>query len=240
MTASPPVNASRVYGHSGDIGDIIAALPTVRALGEGDFVIFDRKTMQRESMQGKRFDVLKPLLEAQPYIRSVQWSDYPIETPYDFSTFRHDFRPNENLADWQARHLQVEISHAPWLTARRSERSIGKTVIARSFRYQNRDFPWKRLVAQYNREVLFVGLPEEHKAFQISNGCIVEYCPTADLLELAEIINGADRFIGNQSCPFWIAAGLGVTLMQEVWPQGPNSKIVRRNARYLCRPPFNL
>ncbi len=244
MTASPPV-ADKVFAHAGDIGDCISSLPTVRAMGGGFYLVFEKRNIdsvadRRESMRGARFEALKPLLEAQPYIRECAWSESMIDGCHDFSTFRHDFRPDENLADWQARHFSVEISHDPWLSCVRSPKSIGRTVVARSLRYQNRDFPWKSLISKHRNEILFVGLPEEHRSFQISNGAIVEYCPTTNLLELAEVINGADRFIGNQSCPFWIAAGLGVPLIQEVWPQGPNSIIKRKNARYLNRPPYNL
>lgn len=233
---------NRLFGHSGDLGDCIASLPSVRALGGGDYAIFDRATMQRESMKGARFEAIKPLLETQPYIGSVSWSHEPVETPHDFSTFRHDFIPGEDLATWQARHLGVSITHDPWLVAFRSPVGIGRTVIARSMRYHNRDFPWRRIVAQYRDEILFVGTAEEHKAFQITNGCIVEYQPTANLLELAEVIGAANRFIGNQSCPFWIAAGLGVPLIQEVnpIPGGANSVVKRRNAKYFLRQPFNL
>lgn len=242
MTASPVAVSS--FSHRGDIGDCVASLPAVKAFGGGDYIIFDKPDEaaigRRESLRGARYEALKPLLEAQPYIRSVSWHNGDPGASHDLSTFRHDFIPSENLIDWQARHLGIAVSHDPWLTCLRSPIGIGRTVVARSMRYQNRDFPWKRFIAENRQSILFVGLPEEHKAFQISNGCVVEYCPTANLLELAEIINGADRFIGNQSCPFWIAAGLGVTLVQEVWPQGPNSIVKRKNARYLCRPPFSL
>lgn len=236
-----PTGLLPVYGHAGDLGDCIASLATIRAMGScGDIAIFERPGSHRESMRGARYEALKPLLEAQPYIGSVEWSNEPVATPYDFSTFRHDFVAGENLAEWQARHVGVTITMDPWLVARRSEKGIGRTIVARSMRYQNRDFPWRRLVAEHRNKILFVGLPEEHKAFQVSNGAIVEYCSTGNLLELAEIINGADLFIGNQSCPFWIAAGLGVPLIQEVYPLAQNSIVKRRNARYFNRPPFPI
>lgn len=231
---------THTFAHSGDLGDIIASLPTVRAMGGGDFLIFHREGANRESMKGARFNSIRPLLEAQPYVRECAWNEAIIENCQDLSTFRHDFRPDENLVQWQARHLGVSVSEEPWLSCARSSKSFGKTVVARSLRYQNYDFPWKRLIAQYRTELIFVGTEDEHKAFQICNGCIVEHCRTANLLELAEIINGADRFIGNQSCPFWIAAGLGVTLIQEVWPVGPNSIIKRKNARYFNRGSYSI
>lgn len=230
-----------VFVHSGDIGDIIAALPTISALGGGDIIITERldgKMKGRESMKGSRFEAIQPLLEAQPYIGNVSWQDAPARFTHDFRDFRNDEQYGESLLDWQARYLGVEASTAPWLQCRRSPVSLGRPVIARSLRYQNPGFPWNVVLSRHKNPI-FVGLPEEHAAFE-KTGNRAEFIETKNLLECAEIIAGADIFIGNQSAPFWIAAGLGVRLIQEGWPQQPNSQVRRPNARYLIRGPFSL
>lgn len=230
-----------VFAHSGDIGDIIAALPTMRSLGGGDIVIgplLEGQFKGRESMKGARFEAIKPLLEAQPYIGSVTWHDNPQAYTHDFRDFRQQEQYGESLLEWQARYLGVTASTDPWLTCRRSEKSIGRAVIARSLRYRNPGFPWN-VVLHKHKEPIFIGLKEEYEDFQKNNRG-VEFIQTENLLEAAELINGADIFIGNQSCPFWIAAGLGQRLIQEGWPQQPNSQIKRPNARYLIRGPFSL
>lgn len=229
-----------IYGHSGDAGDALACLAVIRAMDGGDMIFFDRDGASRRSMKGERFEALKPLIEAQPYIGRCSWSDAIPQLDHDFSTFRHDHKPGEDLLSWQARHVEVKPCFDPWLMCRRSEKSIGRVVVARSNRYQNLEFPWRRLVATHRKKLLFVGLPDEHQSFQIANGCMVEYCPTRNLLELAEIINGCELFIGNQSCPFWIAAGLGVNLIQESFRAALNSIIKRPNAQYLIHPPYNV
>lgn len=229
-----------LFLHSGDAGDCVASLAVIKAMGGGDLTICYREGASRESMKGARYEALKPLLESQPYIGQVRWSDEPVPVDYDLSTFRHDHKLNEDLATWQARHLNVQASLDPWLMSYRSTIGLGRVVVARSFRYQNMDFPWRRIVAEHKKQILFVGMPDEHKHFQIANGCIVDYHPTKDLKELAEIIAGADLFIGNQSAPFWIAAGLGVRLIQETFPKIQNSIIKRPNAKYLIRQPFDL
>lgn len=228
------------FGHSGDAGDAVAALSVIKAMGGGSMVFFDREKGARESMKGNRFQAIRPLIEAQPYIRECVWSDSPEGVTHDFSTFRHDHKSGEDLASWQARHLGVTIDLAPWIMAYRNPESFGRVVVARSFRYQNREFPWRRVVSKYGKKILFVGLQDEHKAFQIENSCLVEWRPTKDLLELAEIIAGCELFIGNQSCPFWIAAALGVNLVQESHRPILNSIIKRSNARYLIHPPYDL
>lgn len=226
--------------HRGDFGDAIAALPTMKALGGGDvlFVPHGARGQGRESIQGARFETIKPLLEAQPYIGKVEWSDTPQPCSHDFSDFRRDERPGESLLDWQARYFGITVPADPWLTALRSPTGIGRTVIARSLRYRNPGFPWHVVMAKH-KSCLFVGSEDEHKDF-CRTIRQVEFAPTKNLLELAEIIGGAHLFVGNQSCPFWIAAGLGVGLIQETFPQSPNSQVRRPNARYLMRGPFSL
>lgn len=226
--------------HRGDLGDVIAALPTMKALGGGDIIIGPQigKDQGRESLKGSRFDAIRPLLEAQNYIGNVSYNDDPKDFTHDFTHFRNNFQVGENLLDWQARHIGIQVPSDPWLTALRSPKSIGRTVVARSLRYRNPGFPWHAVMAKH-RNCLFVGTEEEYKDFSRSVKRI-DFEPTKDLLELAEIIGGSHLFVGNQSCPFWIAAGLGVALIQEVWAHSPNSQVKRPNARYLMRGPFSL
>lgn len=225
--------------HSADLGDIIAALPSLRVIGGGNIIIGPPLPRQgRETLKGARFDALRPLLEAQPYVHRAEWQDEPHGFTHDLREFRSKAEYGESLLSWQGKHLGLSPSTDPWLQAVRSPVSLGRTVIARSQRYHNDGFPWNVILAKH-RNCLFVGSEGEHQEFVRTAGN-VEFYPTKDLLELAEIINGSHLFVGNQSCPFWIAAGLGVPLIQESWPNDPNSQVRRSNARYLIRGPFTL
>jgi hypothetical protein len=57
---------------------------------------------------------------------------------------------------------------------------------------------------------MFVGLPEEYTAFREATGWDLPYYATQTMLEVAEVIAGADTFIGNQSSNLALAIGLGV------------------------------
>lgn len=226
-----------VYSHTGDLGDIIASLPTVRALGGGHYAIGYRPGIGygRESMEGARFNAIRPLLEEQPYIRGVKWIGQNFDgVNRDFSTWRHKLGAHENLLHAQARHLRAKASEDPWLTATPNEKYRGVTVIARSARYHERSFPWPQMMAE-NPEAIFVGLPLEHATFQHRYG-IIEYVPTSDLLEMAEIMAAAKRVIVNQTAAFWVAIGLGLPeVIQETWSGSRDSVIQRPNARYFYR-----
>lgn len=186
-------------------------------------------------MRGARYEAIRPLLLTQPYVTAVSWEDEPQGITHDLSHFRQlPFKTGENLATWQARYLGVEISLEPWLTVPEFEEH-GQTVAARSHRYHNFFFPWQELLVR-NAPILFVGLESEHAALQKETYWNFPHRKTKDLLELAMVIRGAKLFIGNQSAPFWIAAGLGVPLIQESWELDLNSIVPRENATYTATP----
>jgi hypothetical protein len=219
--------------HAGDMGDCIAALPIIRTFGLANLVITEKQGASRETMKGNRFKALSPLIAEQPYIESVKWVNKPKNIDYDFSFFqRSGHKYGECLTDWQAKAVGVsDYSFEPWLHVSENTRAAGRVVVSRSNRYHNGLFPWDRVRRIYGEKMLFVGLEHEHELFEKDNGQ-VEYAPTADLLELAELIAGADMFIGNQSCPMWIAFGLGKRIIQETWLGGPNSCVPNANAIY--------
>lgn len=221
-----------VFFHTADLGDIIASLPTIRALGGGHLLIGERTGRHggRETLRGARYEALKPLLQAQPYIDSVEWSDKIPNTRYDFSTFRHDHIKGENLAQWQARHLGVSISESPWLLVEPSPKTRGRVIFTRSLRYHGA-FPWDKALQRY-KDPLFLGLPEEYQAFQTKWGKPIESRTAANILELAQLIRGSDLLICNQSAPFWLGIGMGHHLIQETWHHDPNSVISHPNAKY--------
>lgn len=230
----------KIFGHSGDLGDVVAAMPVMRALGGGILAIGNNHCPNfnrgRENLFGTRLNALRPLLESQPYIHGVEWRENLEGVTHDFSTFRHHERFGENLSDWQARHFGVKIDAAPWLTVNPRKEYSGRMVMARSPRNQTQWFPWADIAAQVGARALFVGMEAEHRAFEQLVGRSVEYAPTADFLHLTQILSAAKLFIGNQSCPFWIGCGLGVPLIQEVVTHCPNSIVIRDNAFYPTGP----
>jgi len=214
------------FVHTGDLGDCIAALPIMRTFGRANLIITEKKGASRETMRGRRFEAILPLLQEQPYIESVKWVNRPKKFDYDFSFFQkkpHSY--GQCLTDWQADAVGLKkcgYTFDPWLHVGRSELATGRAVINRSTRYYNGSFPWERIMRVYGKDAIFVGHEDEHKTFEKEHGRIA-FVPTPDLLDLTELIAGADIFIGNQSCPMWIAFGLGKKVIQETWPGGPNS-----------------
>lgn len=227
---------TRTFFHTGDIGDIIASLPSVRSIGGGEMLIGYKQNGQRESLKGSRFEMLVPLLLAQPYISGVRWGQH-FRGCIDFSTFREMPDDGMNLAYCQAKHVGVAVSMEPWLQVKAEQH--GRAVIARSSRYHNPDFPW-RAVVQKLVDPIFVGLPSEHEAFCSFIGFRIEHVKCGNLLNLARLIAGARVFVGNQSAPFWIAAALGGRCVQETWTEGANSVIHRPGMFYPIRMGYDM
>ena len=75
---------------------------------------------------------------------------------------------------------------------------------------------------------VFVGLPDEYEQFCQQVGWQIPHAPTATMLEVASVIAGAERFIGNQSQCLALAIGLGVPFCCELRQDLP----IERNECY--------
>lgn len=249
LARNPIKRSSRqVFYHSGDYGDIIYALPTIRAAGGGELVLgpdlkLNFTTRTRLTLTNRLVDMLAPLLEAQSYVSGVTFAaKMPDSVTCDLNSFRYELLHLKytdgrlcNLAESHlaAQGLPYSACYEPWLKidAPASE-SNGKVLIHRSERWLNPVFPWKDVLDVHGSNAVFVGLEHEWRAFTKLTGYKLPYRPTKDFLELAQLIAGCALFIGNQSAPYAIAEGLHKRSLLEVWPDGPNCLFPRKNAYY--------
>jgi hypothetical protein len=229
-----PFSKQITFTHSGHIGDIIAFIPIYRAL-QGNFLL----VMDADwgaPMTGYKYDSLKPLLDAQGIESSMSSEGRSVD--YDMSNWRECYRHEISLMDSQARFVHLvprETGHMeitePWLKVEADPLTKGRVIINRSPRYWNDSFPWKDVVNFFGERVLFIGQEGEHADFCQRFGN-VEYYKTENCLDVAKAIEGSDFYVGNQSSAFWIAAGLRKPLLQETYPQCPNSIIPYEGAWY--------
>lgn len=215
----------RWFGHSGDMGDIIYGLPTLRAAGGGTLYLYHRHGKTWHGMDADKAASLRSLLILQPYIDDVIFcpDGRPPDAPdHNLNGFRDHGRLGRNLADMHlATHgLGPEARHTRWLEVDRPVAEAA-VVFARSARCRNPAFPWKRAWQVYREVAGFVGTAAEHEDFCRSVGA-VPLIPTRDLLELARVIAGSRLFVGNQTCSAAIAEGLKHPLILEVYPPLPN------------------
>jgi hypothetical protein len=227
----------KTFLHTGHIGDIIAFLPTMRALGGGKLIIKNHDPYW-PAMKGFRYESLKPLLECQEYIKEIEYNDNPSGIDYDNTHWRQckdgyaGFRENTLLSDIQAEYWNVKISYDNWINAKASTETKDRIIITRTGRYCNYNFPWRKILRHIGERALFIGTNEEWNAFQNEMGINVEHYKTENLLNVAEAIKGSDMLVCEQSCPWWIAAAMGHKALRSTSWYGADGTIKRDNLLY--------
>lgn len=221
----------RWFSHSGDIGDVIYCLPTIRKAGGGTLYLYHRPGKTAHGMTQAKADSIRSLLILQPYITDVIYLDH--ERDHNLNGFRdHGRNWPDNLADMHlgTHGFKPEARHARWLDVDFKVTDF-PVVFHRSPRYHNPKFPWRRVADTYRDRAVFVGSVQEHASFTKDFGPI-RHVPTANLLELARIIAGCKLFVGNQSSPAAISHGLKHTMILEVYPPADNCRFKRVGCLY--------
>lgn len=232
--------AEKYYTHSGDDGDVIYFLASLRKMGGGHVRLTPSANLVREAYSPSKAERMAALLRAQPYVLSCEYCppgerDAILrEGGVNADGWRGQYKGGPNIIDWQADYLGCwPADRTPWLTVP-SPLAVAPAIIHRSFRYRH-DYavPWWDVPSGFRGRVAMVGSPAEYEEFCGRYGW-VPYHPTADFLELARVIAGAKLFVGNQSAPMACALGLGVAVVQEVCPGTPNCRLPGRdNAQYI-------
>lgn len=242
---------------TGDVGDVLYLLNLLKHLPGGPHSLGIRhSTMTKAKTADKAvrlFELLKPFVEQQSYIKEFKILEPEDKVDWvseDFRKLRH-FTVGETLMQAHLNHYcavkktQLHISGStPWLTVTPSPKSKGRVVVNLTERYRNQSFRWKDVVKHYKHHLLFVGLEYEWKEF-CGNYGYVDFQPTDNMLQVAELIAGSDLFIGNQSSAFAIAEGLKHRRIQEtslvfpdcIFPQAPGLPEVQHVANGEVRLP---
>jgi len=223
--------------HSGDYGDVIHCLSVCKAIGKVNLYFIDR-SINKPMLH--RLHVIEPLLKSLPYVGEVKPHEgEPIH--WNASDFRQNHQWTQSLSFSHYQHFRGQKIRPilwqpdqPWIDVPNPDnRSKNRVLIHRSPRYHNHYFKWGKVVEFYGKACLFVGLPEEHRAFEQEFGN-VEYLPTKDLLEVARLVKGSFLTIANQSVVLAIAEAIKhrriaeVSIFQPdvVMPNDPNCQYV--------------
>lgn len=239
----------KTYKHSGDLGDIIFSLPAVRALG-GGILYLDPEGGEKEPLVSwggglfthtklteKGIDSVRELLEHQDYIDEVRlWDGEAVD--YNLDEFRKHIRFN-NLSDSHlaAFNLPSEERDTAWLTVPAAIiNDLEKDVVfARSCRYHGNYSFWETLDRDLISNAFFLGFKEEYEFFKYTYPHMSEVPlqPVQSLMEMAQIIQGTDMFVGNQGLPHALAEALKKPMVNEVYRPYPAAVFQREEAKYV-------
>lgn len=182
---------------------------------------------QMVTLNKRLFDMIKPLVESQPYIDSFeQYDGQRIDIDFDVirgKTFVN--MPQGSIQGWlfyAFPDLAADISK-PWLTLDPQRQQIeevtkGKVILNFTDRYRNArvvlDYFFLR---NYAPDLIFAGTETEH--FQFCNQWGLHTIPlleTKDFLEVAYAVRGGRFLLSNQSFMWNLSTSLGTNRLLEV------------------------
>jgi hypothetical protein len=204
------------FFHSGEAGDIIFSLPTIKAMGGG--------TLQITNFNKQKSESIKKLIEVQPYINEVIITDGYVGG-LDLNRFREHAAHNVNLVEAHFRGQGIPIDGSwkeGWLTLPQIKitNKTSYSVINRTTNYADPNFNWAKEVEYLKTisdKVFFIGYKSEWELFNSTFGTDVEFIEV-DFLEGAYLIKNAIMFTGCYSAWSTIAMGLGISYRLEQAP----------------------
>jgi len=240
------------FKHSGDLGDIIYSLPTIKSLGGGVLYLditggekepaciaqcYNHKTTFNKSS----YEFIRPLLVKQPYIQDVKiYNGEQIK--YNLDTFRNLFNITSRNSKKNLLDLHLEAFNLPewdhntaWLTVDNSVSLHRKTIVCRSARYQSSYLWFHMIKKELKDKAIFLGLPKEHEIFEYMFDIKIPYHSVKDAYELAQILNGCTALISNGTFALSVGIGLGtVPIMQELYNPVPSCVFEhKKNMNYI-------
>jgi hypothetical protein len=198
------------FSHSGDIGDIIYALPAIKAKGGGHLKLFNFPYRTYQPMTLDRVNKLKELLEYQDYIFSCTFSETMCDT--SLNGFR-DHLNQGNTSDAALATQGLDWTHRidPWLQVPKSI-FVNKTIIAWTERHHSFDFPWDKVVDKY--KPTYIGFKEDHSTFCNKYGS-VDFVDLNTFMEIACVISACELYVGNLTSCTAVAEGLKKNMVVE-------------------------
>lgn len=218
------------------MGDLIYSLPIVKHFGGGEFYLhLDQinwigkhyynsapAAFHQNRMNYQDFEFMKKFMESQSYITKFDVLDQSVEITHNLDRFRPVFvhHPGNYLDIYcsvfgiQDELMQKIIRESTWLSVPKPADLQGKTVVInRTERWLPPTISdqWQQWHDQgLESQSVFVGLPQEYELFKAKIGWDIPYRKTDSMLELAQTIAAAKKFIGNQSQCLALAIGLGI------------------------------
>lgn len=221
--------------HSGDMGDIIASLATVKELcekhnakarifldtdgGKTDEWCMRQSRGKGQKFNKKCFEFLQPLIEAQPYVADC--NDYaeikPLKIDVNLNAFRSIFfdkellvKTNQNLVFAHQIVFGLDMGYkGPWLEVPDGDTKKRKILMARSNRYHSSDQIYLVNGKELEEEGAFIGTDLEAACVKDCLRLEIPRVVVKDALELAQQIKSSEKFLVNGTLAYWLAVGQG-------------------------------
>jgi hypothetical protein len=229
---------NKTFKHSGTLGDIVYGLALMKHLGGGEFYLHLGQVdwigqhyygnapdpFHKGRMTQGDFEFMREFMEAQEYItRFDLMNEAETAITHNLDRFRPLFvgHPANYVTTYCMSFgitdpaTQIAVSDGPWLSVPTPTPIPGKPYVVnrtpRGFTAPGCNETWSAWREEgVDTQSVFVGLPKEYEEFKQLTGWNIDFHPTKNMLELAQVIAGCEQFMGNQSVALSIAQGLRV------------------------------
>jgi hypothetical protein len=218
---------NNTFLHSGDLGDIIYSLPTIKELGGGVLYLNPAAELRFKNyplitkLTEKSALQIRSILLQQKYIDDVKiWNGEEITYNLD------NFRTHINFNNLAISHLDIyklspSVAFEKWIETPKLRKLPKRFIISRSVRYHSNYVEWVRILNIISTDSIFIGLPKEHEIFEYTFDVKIPYYPTPELTDIYETIASCERIFCNQSFPHALAEGLSHPLNCEIFRPYP-------------------
>jgi hypothetical protein len=208
--------------HSGKLGDIVWAMPTIKYLGGGVLYLkigeVDPGPNEIKLTESGAYNIMS-FLKSQEYIHDVKIYNGE-EINHDLNAFRrYIFNiPEITIAESVFLGQNIRGNHEEkldesWISVEKDQRLLNKIIISRTTRYMQGNSKVNNFYLQLKernirKHGVFVGTQEEYIAFEETYDTGIEYYPTETVLDLAKAISAGQMFVGNENLANAINEGM--------------------------------
>lgn len=216
------------------------------AMGYTHPLVNDNNPQELVTMNQKMFDMLRPLVLAQPYMEDLRVASGE-KVDFDLHRIHAGVRVNMPWGQIQRwtwyvfPELACNLAN-PWIFVepnddinvsgvnKKHKRELKDCMII-NFTERYRDTKMEyHFLRSYQNRLVFAGTEKEYRLFTSQWNLDVPYLQVNDFLELAQAIRGAKGLLGNASMCFNIAEAMKTPRILEVCPSAQNVIPVGENA----------
>lgn len=236
--------------HPGAMGDMIYALPSIKAIGKCNLYTKPLSHPRRNRTRKISHDFMKKILELQDCIHEFGYLPDDAQIDYNFNDYRNLARvkTNQHLAKTHMElfNLQWDISK-PWLDNIEPKEVPQRIIFHYTKRYHNYatekelqygpnpDYPsfYQSLkergfdldaLKKHKNNVLIIGKSKEKVFIEKMFNEKFAWLDPADAYEFAQIIKGSRLFVGNQSIGLSLAEAMKKPRAYETFDEYDNCR----------------
>lgn len=226
---------SKIAACSGGAGDILYSIPVLKQLGVT--VIYIKENFYH-APHGNLHQTMKRIMESQGFEVRPCSGAFPVGTfdvpcDYNIDKFRDQTgRGTRHIQERMATHFGIKWDKGkPWLDIPVKDEGYACIHLTERWR-QYSSVDWRKVLHGIKDPVKFLGFQHEWVDFCVNAGN-VEWCPTDDVYDMAQVIAGCSRLYSNQSVALVCAQGLGKEYYLERKPGKTNTLLYGTNEHIL-------